>query len=119
MALYHVNFHTLHSQPIFENDAYDQMMRECVRDTLRNHKILCPAWELMPTHVHMIIDDFPDLPRSTIMRYVKGSTSHAWTPGYYFVAIQTHRQFMATLQYVRTNRAQADLPPPAPLAPAQ
>jgi REP element-mobilizing transposase RayT len=132
MGLYHVNFHTLNNAPIFENETYDHMMRGCLRDALREHKILCPAWEVMPTHVHMIVEDFPDLPRATIMRYVKGSTSHAffstvpelrgdllgghlWTKGYYFASIVTHQRFLATLHYVRTNRQHADLPPPAPL----
>jgi putative transposase len=132
MALFHINFHTLYSKPIFENETYDLMMRTCLRDALRDHKILCPAWEIMPTHVHMIIEDFPDLPRATIVRYVKGSTAHAffvafpelridllgghlWTKGYHYVPIVTHRQFLATLHYVRRNRTHADLSSPVPL----
>jgi putative transposase len=136
MSLHHVNFHTLYNQPIFENDVYDQMMRACLRDVLRLRKILCPAWEIMTTHVHMIVEDFPDLPRGTIMKHVKGDTSraffatfpelradllggHLWTKGYYAVRILTHRQFLETLQYVRTNRDRADLPPPMPLESVQ
>ena len=51
MALYHVNFHTLYGKPIFENEAYDHMMSACLCDVLRARRILCPAWEIMPTHV--------------------------------------------------------------------
>ena len=72
MALYHVNFHTLYGKPIFENEAYDHMMRACLCEVLRVRRILCPAWEIMPTHVHMIVEDFGDLPCSTIMKQVKG-----------------------------------------------
>ena len=134
MALYHVNFHTLYSKPIFEIEAYDDMMRACLSDVLRARTILCPAWEIMPTHVHMIVEDFVDLPCSTIMKHVKGDTSraffatfpelrpdllggHLWTKGYYAVGIVSHAQFLATLHYVRTNRERADLPPPVPLRP--
>ena len=132
MALHHINFHTLYSTPIFSQDAYDHMMRGCLTAVLRERKILCPAWEIMPTHVHMIVEDFPDLTRPTIVKHVKGDTSraffvtypepradllggHLWTKGYYAVRIITHRQFLATLHYIRTNRERADLPPPAPL----
>ena len=132
MALYHANFHTLYSTPIFEHDAYDHMMRGCLREVIRTRRVICLAWEVMPTHVHMIVEDFADLPLSTIMKHVKGDTAraffatfphlradllggHLWTKGYYAVGIVTHDQFLATLHYVRTNRARADLSPPVPL----
>ena len=136
VVLYHVNFHTLRNMPIFEQVPYDRMTRECLPEVLRRHKVVCLAWEIMPTHIHMIIEDFPDFPRPTILKYVKGSTSHAffakypglrgdllgghlWTAGYYFVAIRTHRQLLSTLNYVRTNRTQSDLSPPEPLEASQ
>ncbi len=135
MALYHINFHTLYSKPIFEDEAYDSVMRICLRTVMREHKVLCVGWEVMPTHVHLIVEEFPDQPRSAIIRTVKGGTSyaffgrypdlrddllggHLWTKGYYFVAIETHEQLVNTLNYVRSNRQNADLPPPKPLAPA-
>ncbi len=136
MALYHINFHTLDNKPVFELDAYDGLVRQQMCEIIKARKILCPAWEVMPTHVHMIVEDFLDMPRGRIVNYVKGGTSHAffeafpdlrpdllgghlWTKGYYFVCITTHHQFLATLEYVRTNRTRADLPPPTPLEWAQ
>jgi len=132
MPLYHVNFHTLDSKPIFENDAYDQLIRAHLFGTIRQRKIICLAWEVMPTHVHMLIEDFPDFSRGAIVHYLKGASAraffdafpelrgdllggHLWTKGYHFVHVKTHRQLVATLQYIRANRAHADLPPPAPL----
>jgi len=135
MPLYHINFHTLDSKPIFEDDMYDQLLRTSLRDIIRKHKIICLAWEVMPTHVHMLIEDFPDFPCKKIVNYVKGAASHAffaaypelradlmgghlWTKSYHFVQVKTHRQFLATLHYIRTNRERIDLPPPALLKPA-
>ncbi len=132
MALHHVNFHTLHNKSVFEDETYDGMMRICLRDVVRERKIICLAWEIMPTHVHMIVEDFPDLPRPRILQYVKGDTAraffamfphlradllggHLWTKGYYAVRITTHEQFLATLRYIRANRERADLQPPTPL----
>lgn len=134
MALHHVNFHTLRSIPVFENEEYDQMMRQCLADVLSDLNIICPAWEILPTHVHMIVEDFADLPRATILKYVKGDTSraffgafpylradldggHLWQQGYNAVLILTHRQYRDTLAYVRANRRQAGLVPPPPLWP--
>ena len=135
MALHHVNFHTLRGIPVFEQPAYDAIMRGCIARALQRYEILCPAWEVMPTHVHMIIQDFPDLPRSTIMNRIKGATAydflraypdlradllggHLWAKGYFAVLIETHEQFIATLSYVRQNRERAELPPPAVLQPS-
>lgn len=132
MALHHINFHTAYRRPIFEHDLYDRMMRARFPDVLASRGILCPAWEIMPTHVHMVVEDFQDLPRGRVMQYLKGDTSraffatfpelrfdmlggHLWAKGYFTVLITTHRQYIATVEYIRTNRQHADLPPPAPL----
>lgn len=132
VTLYHINFHTFRGKPVFELEMYDRTMRLCLTDALKRHCILCLAWEVMPTHVHMIVMDFPDLQRSTIVKRVKGATAHAflaaypglredlggghlWTKGHFAVEITTHEQFLATLRYVRTNRARSGLAPPVPL----
>jgi len=99
---------------------------------IADRQILCLAWELMPTHAHLIIGDFVDFPRGTIVKHIKGDTSRAffktypdlradllggplWADGYASIRITSHRQYLATLEYVRTNRQRADLPPPVPL----
>src|SRR5579871_5972276 len=126
MAIHHVTFHTLNGKPVFESETYDGWMRAMLPDVMRAHKIICLAWEIMPTHVHLIVEDFADLSRGTVVNLIKGGTSHAffaafpetradllgghlWAKGYDAVRTTTHRQFLATLQYVRTNRARANL----------
>lgn len=132
MGLHHVNFHTVLGKPIFEQDHYDKMMRDSIAAVIKARQLLCPVWEVMPTHVHMIIEDFVDLPRFRIMQYLKGDTSraffatypelradllggHLWAKGYYAVSIVTYAQFNATVQYIRQNRQKAGLLPPSPL----
>ena len=132
MALHHVNFHTLLNKPVFEQDLLDHMMRATIKVVLRERRILCLAWELMPTHVHAIVEDFDDYQRGMILQHVKGDTArvffraypemradlmggHLWTKGYWATRILSHRQFCATLEYVRNNRERAHLPPPEPL----
>ena len=94
------------------------------------------AWEVMPTHVHMLVADLPDSERGAIVHRVKGATSrafflafpglradllggHLWSKGYFAVLVRTHQQFCATVRYIRANREHADLPPPEPLAAAE
>ena len=132
MALYHVNFITLGRRPIFELAAYDGMVRVCLPSVLRQRQVICPAWEIMPTHVHLLIADFPDYPRSTILAHVKGDISraffrafphlredllggHLWAKGYHWVLVESHRRCCATIAYLQANRERAGLPPPAVL----
>jgi signal transduction histidine kinase len=76
VPLYHVNFHTLHSVPVFEHPEYDMFMRSCLRELVRRHRIPCLVWEIMPTHVHLIVEDFRDFPCSQIVGRLKGGASY-------------------------------------------
>ena len=128
MGLYHINFHTVRGIPVFEQPGYDATMRACLGALIDRHGILCPAWEVMPTHVHLLIAAFPDFPRSRIVNCIKGGASfaffraypelrpdllggHLWSKGYYAVLITTQEQLATTIAYIRNNRANASLPP--------
>jgi putative transposase len=134
VTFYHINFHTVRAMPVFEQAEHDAMMRACLPDLMRDRQVPCLVWELMPTHVHLLIDDFPDFDRSIVMKHLKGDSSraffrrfpelradllggHLWSKGYYAVPVVSHRQYCATLNYIRANRTHADLPPPVPLLP--
>ena len=66
MSLYHVNFYTAHSTPVFEQEEYAALLRVLLRDVMKRHHILCLAWELLPTHMHMILNDLPDYPHPLV-----------------------------------------------------
>jgi putative transposase len=129
MGLHHVNFHTAHNVPVFEDTAYDAMLRVVLQESLHRHRIVCLRWELLPTHIHLLIQDFPDFPLPKIVQRIKGGSAyaffkaypqlredlfggHLWAKGYYHVHIATNDQFWATLNYIKTNREHAGLPPP-------
>jgi REP element-mobilizing transposase RayT len=106
--IFHVNFHTMGNRPIFANPDYDALM-----------------WQVMPTHVHLVLLTFPDLPLGQVMRLIKVLTAHAllalatelrgelgdhiWQEGYDWVEITTQRQCAAAVRYVQENRRAAGL----------
>ncbi|HXT34664.1 MAG TPA: transposase [Chloroflexota bacterium] len=133
MSLLHVNFHTLGRRPVFIQEEYDAAMRGLLTDVLDRCRIYCPAWEVMPTHVHLIVQDFDDYPRDRVMQQIKGATAygffkqypslredllggHLWAKGYFWVEIVSYRQYVATADYIRANRHNAGLEPPVPLS---
>ena len=132
IELYHVNFHTLGRRAIFDDARYDRMLRGCLPTVLDRRHIVCLAWEVMPTHVHLLIGAFPDYSRAAILAHVKGDTSraffaefpdlrtdllggHLWAKGYQWVSVASHEQCRQTIVYIQRNRERADLLPPAPL----
>ncbi len=132
MILQHVNFHTWHRRPVFEQEEYDAVLRETLPAALESRGIVCPIWEVMPTHVHLILAEFADLPLSAMLQHLKGATSrvffatfpdlradlgggHLWRQGYFSVAITSHQQYLATAAYIRANRTTVGLQPPVPL----
>jgi REP element-mobilizing transposase RayT len=123
-------------RPIFEQETYDRMLRGCLPAVLQRRDIVCLAWEIMPTHVHLLVEDFADYIRATILQHVKRDTAraffqafpetrddllggHLWAKGYFKVIVRTHRQCADTIRYIRANRERADLPPPTPLEPGE
>ena len=123
--LFHVNFHTAHSRKVFEVPEYQALLERLLPETLARWSIVCLAWQIMPTHVHLVIVSFPDQRLGRIMNLIKGSTSHAllhaaselrgdvgdhlWQEGYDWVEITSHRQCVNAIRYVNENRTRGGL----------
>ena len=118
--LFHVNFHTLHNRAVFEVPEYLTLAERELRDAMRKWKLPVLAWTVMPTHVHLVVMTFPDLPLGRVLRLLKGRVAHEllaaapepradlgdhlWQEGYDWVEIVSHRQFLNAVNYVRENR---------------
>ncbi len=119
--VWHINFHTFENRPVFENPEYEQFVREAMMRIAREKEILLLELEFMPTHVHLITVEFPDLPRAKVMQYLKGESSlaffekypecrydlgggHLWQVGSSKVLITTHIQYQKTAEYVRNQK---------------
>lgn len=123
--VFHVNFHTLHNRLVFEVPEYLALVRAELASALRTWHICTLAWEVMPTHVHLIVLTFPDMPLGRAMRLIKGRVAHEvlaaapelradlgdhlWQEGYDWVEITSHRQCLNAVRYVRQNRCRGGL----------
>ncbi len=108
IRLYHVSFHTAQGRPVFLADDADQSIQSILREVMKTHQILCLALEVMPTHAHMILVDFPDQDRGLAVKLLKGGPArrflaehpafrgdlgdHLWQEGYYWREITSHQQ---------------------------
>ncbi len=125
VQLFHVNFHTMQNRPVFEVPEYDALVRRELEQALTRWHLPCLEWQVMPTHVHLVLLTFPDLPLGRVMRLIKGGVSHEvlaaapelradlgdhlWQEGYDWVEVTSHRQCAAAVRYVRENRRRAGL----------
>jgi REP element-mobilizing transposase RayT len=125
IQLFHVNFHTVRNLPVFEVPEYDALARPELKRQLAKWHIICLAWEVMPTHVHLVLLTFPDVPMGRAMRLIKGGVSHAvlaqapelradlgdhlWQEGYHWVEVTSHEQCLNAIRYVRENRRRGGL----------
>ncbi len=123
--LFHVNFHTVRKLAVFESPEYQRLLEQYLPETIARWSIPCLAWKVMPTHVHLVIVAFPDLPLGRAMNLIKGATaralllaapelradvgSHLWQEGYDWVEITSHQQCTNAVRYVNENRRRGGL----------
>ncbi len=104
-------------------------MRRCygasLPEVIEKWAIACLTWQVMPTHVHLLLLSFPDQQLGRIVQLIKGATAHAilhaaselrgdlgdhlWQEGYDWVEITSHRQCANAVRYVRENRLRGGL----------
>ncbi len=119
--IWHINFHTFQNKPVFLNPAYEDFIRNSMLRIAREEGILLLEFEIMPTHVHLIIVEFPDFPRPNMLKYLKGKSAyqffekypelredlgggHLWQVSYDKVLVTTHIQYRKTVEYVRRQK---------------
>lgn len=123
--VYHVNFHTMRNRRVFEVPEYQSFVESRLTEVLERWSIPCLAWQIMPTHVHLVLITFPDQPLARALNLIKGYTArhvlldapelradlgdHLWQEGYDWVEVTSHRQCANAVRYVRENRQLAGL----------
>jgi len=123
--VFHVNFHTARNRAVFEAPEYRGLLERTLLETLDRWALPWLAWQVMPTHIHVIVISFPDFPLSRIVQLLKGSTArailrdapelradmgdHLWQEGYDWVEVTSQRQCALAVRYVNENRIRGGL----------
>jgi len=116
---YHIVWVTKYRKPVFvgsiENDV-----KQYLSDTLASLDMKVLAMEVMPDHIHLLVDCKPQLRLSDAIKILKGNTArwlfikhpeikqslwggHLWNPSY-FVATVSDRSLSQITEYINTQK---------------
>ena len=112
---YHIVWVTKYRKPIFIGDI-ETDVKHYLSDTLKSLDMNVLAMEIMPDHIHLLVDCKPQLRLSDAIKILKGNTArwlflnhpeikkqlwgvHLWNPSY-FVAIVSDRTLAQVEQYI-------------------
>ena len=118
---YHIVWVTKYRKPIFLG-AIESDMEEYLLETLKSLDMIPIAMEIMPDHIHLLVDCKPQLRLSDAMKILKGTTArrlflnhpeikkqlwggHLWNPSY-FVATVSERTLEQVKQYIDNQKTQ-------------
>lgn len=73
-CIYHVIFTPKYRRSVLV-DGIDERLKEIVVDVCSDHNSSVVEMEVMPDHVHLLLDVDPDVGVSTIIRRIKGASS--------------------------------------------
>ena len=127
LQLFHVNFHTMRNRPVFEVPEYQSLLQAALAEAIEKWEIPCWVWQIMPTHLHLVLLTFPDHALARSVKLIKGTTArrilaaapdlrsdlgdHLWQEGYFWREVCSHRQYANAARYIRENRVLCGLDP--------
>jgi putative transposase len=116
---YHIVWVTKYRKPILLGDVKADV-QEYLLDTLKSLDMTALAMEIMPDHIHLLVDCKPQLRLSDAIKVLKGNTArwlflkhpeikqqlwggHLWNPSY-FVATVSDRTLDQVTAYINSQR---------------
>ena len=117
---YHIVWVTKYRKQVFTGDI-ETDVREYLTKTLASLDIVPVAMEVMPDHIHLLVDCKPQLRLSDAIKILKGNTArwlfmkypeikkqlwggHLWNPSY-FVATVSDRTLEQVKHYIETQKS--------------
>lgn len=116
---YHIVWVTKYRKPIFTGDV-ESDVKEYLISTLESLDMKPIAMEVMPDHIHLLVDYKPQLRLSDAVKVLKGNTArwlflkypelkqqlwggHLWNPSY-FVATVSDRSRKQVTDYINSQK---------------
>lgn len=118
---YHIVWVTKYRKPIFINDI-EQDVKQYLSDTLKSLDMVPLAMEVMPDHIHLLVDCKPQLRLSDAIKILKGNIArwlflkhpeikkqlwggHLWNPSYFVVTV-SERSLAQVEEYIKNQKTQ-------------
>lgn len=116
---YHIVWVTKYRKPIFTG-SIEADVRQYLLETLQSLEMRPLAMEVMPDHIHLLVDCKPQLRLSDAVKILKGNTArwlflkhpelkkqlwggHLWNPSY-FAATVSERTLEQVTQYINSQK---------------
>jgi len=116
---YHIVFCTKHRKNILK-DGIDTEIKEYLQKMSEEYEFTIVAMEVMPDHIHMLVDCKPQFFPSDMVKILKGNTArwlfmnhpelkkelwggHLWNPSYCIVSV-SERSFDMVKQYIENQK---------------
>lgn len=116
---YHIVWVTKYRKPVFTGEIRDDVIRY-LKETLDRLDMKLTAMEVMPDHIHLLVDCSPQHRLSDAIKILKGNTArwlflehpeiksslwggHLWNPSY-FVATVSDRSYDQVRTYIETQK---------------
>ena len=118
---YHIVWVTKYRKPIFIKEI-EHEVKQYLSDTLKSLDMTPIAMEVMPDHIHLLVDCKPQLRLSDAIKILKGNTArwlflkhpeikkqlwggHLWNPSYFVVTV-SERSLAQVEEYIKNQRTQ-------------
>lgn len=118
---YHIVWVTKYRKSIFINEI-EHEVKQYLSDTLKSLDMTPIAMEVMPDHIHLLVDCKPQLRLSDAIKILKGNTArwlflkhpeikkqlwggHLWNPSYFVVTV-SERSLAQVEEYIKNQRTQ-------------
>lgn len=116
---YHIVWVTKYRKPVFTG-SIEADVRQYLQETLQSLEMKLLAMEVMPDHIHLLVDCKPQLRLSDAVKILKGNTArwlflkhpelkkqlwggHLWNPSY-FVATVSEWTLEQVTQYINSQK---------------
>lgn len=116
---YHIVWVTKYRKPVFV-DNIESDVKEYLQKTMKTLDMIPIAMEVMPDHIHLLVDCKPQLRLSDAIKILKGNTArwlflnhpeikdqlwggHLWNPSY-FVATVSDRSMQQIERYIQRQK---------------
>lgn len=116
---YHIVWVTKYRKPIFIGDIESEI-KGYLFETLKSLDMVPIAMEIMPDHIHLLVDCKPQLRLSDAIKILKGNTArwlflnhpeikkqlwggHLWNPSYFVVTV-SDRSYEQVKQYINSQK---------------